>query len=192
MHNTNLKHQDSESPKYISSQWVEFAKTQKLISELLQFELDSMSEVIEEKVKNIEEVFYSLASISKGASFDDAQLDKLTNNLDQIVKNLQFQDLVTQKIENISKTLKTIQKYSEDLIKVTNDSELLDTTKISSNSQYIEQVIKERTLDEMRNNMLRNLEVLSKIDFDLISDNMISKKTDRSEVIDQEDDIELF
>ena len=37
--------------------WLEYAKTQNIISELLQFELDSLSEVVEQKVKNIQGCF---------------------------------------------------------------------------------------------------------------------------------------
>ncbi len=172
--------------------WLEFAKTQSLVSELLQFELDGLSDIVEQKVKNIEDVFYSLSSISKGDELDDAKLEKLSSNLETIVKNIQFQDLVSQKIENICNSLKILQSYSEELIDRSKENSDVDISNLLSNSMYIERIIKERTLEEMRSSMLRNLENVSKVDYDLISEKLSNKLTKQCSKDYTGDDIEIF
>ena len=131
--------------------------------------------------------FYSLTNVSKGDKLDDEKLEILSNNLDSIVKNIQFQDLVSQKIENISNSLKTLQGYSDELIRHTKDKE-----NILPNNDYIERIIRERTLEEMRSNMLRNLENVSKVGYEQISDNLSTTLSNLPSSKHDGDDIELF
>ena len=194
-HEKNDLIQENGDPKTninTAESWLEFAQTQNLISELLQFELDGLSDVIEEKVKNIEDVFYSLSSITKSKSKDDIEHDEISRNLETIVKNLQFQDLVSQKIENISNSLKTLQSYSKEVISREDRNGDVNLSNLLSNSSYIERIIKERTLEEMRSSMLNNLESISKVDYELISSKLTTTISKRC--IDEgcSDNVELF
>ncbi|MGH1349491.1 MAG: hypothetical protein ACRBBN_01600 [Methyloligellaceae bacterium] len=177
----------SETDSTDLREWISFAKTQAVTTELLQFELDALADALEYKAKFIIEAFEELV----GLMHQNPQFEKcpdVTKSMSNMVRSLQFQDIAKQKLENISDALKSVHGYANNKITHTEETHRLDTSEVLSNSDNMSQVISERTLAEMRKSMMRNLEMLSKADFEKLSH--ISCETASED--NNQDNVELF
>ena len=183
-----LRTKGGETPLYYTL--VEFAKTQSVTAELLKFELDALSETIEINTKEITDMLIKISEFANSETIGEKVSTELLKSLDQIIRSLQFQDIAEQKIKNISDTMTTMQDYSNQLA-TTTKSEQGDTSSISSNEEYIEKVISERSLEGMRSSMLTNLKSVSNADFEKISDSL-SNSILKPASQDDDSNIDLF
>ncbi len=170
-------------------EWISFAKTQAVATELLQFELDALADALEYKAKFIIEAFEELVSLMH----QNPQFEKcpdVNRSMSNMVRSLQFQDIAKQKLENISDALKSVHGYASSKITDTEESHKFDTSEVLSNSDNMHKVISERTLAEMRKSMMRNLEMLSKADYEKVSH--ISCETASDDDNQDQDNVELF
>lgn len=185
-------------PKETLYKWVKLAKSQALVIELLQLELDTLSETIETGTFSITNNFQSLTNCVKESCDDQEVINKAQTSLSKVVKSLQYQDLANQQIENISNTLATLGKTFSFLLHETVELDEKGMENLSVDEKYLSQIISERTLGEMRDRMVKNLEKISEVNAELLDDNLTKAQgdstdtpEDKSKSSDQ-DSVELF
>lgn len=191
------EHNSDGIPKDIFDKWMKLAKSQSLVLELLQLELDTLSETIESGTYSITSNFQELTRFIQNTNLSDEEKASVQNNLGKVIKGLQYQDLTSQQIENISNTLKTLGKTFEFLMQETLEFDKTGGHKLLPDEEYLNQIISERTLGEMRDRMLCNLEKISEVDAEFFAAKKMDQKKDspRKKQETQGDDdlnIELF
>ncbi len=167
--------------------WLSFAKTQAVTTELLQFELDALADALEYKAKFIIEAFEELVTLMQQNPQFSENSD-VAKSMSSMVRSLQFQDIAKQKLENISNALKSVHNYANGKINETSKIHDFNTSDVLSNTENMNQVISERTLAEMRKSMLNNLETLSKLDYERLSNISCETASEDS----NNDNVELF
>lgn len=175
-----LQNQNAEEPEETTSRgtvheshigkqalinWLSFAKTQAITTELLQFEMDALADALEFKAKAIIEAFEEIVMLMQQHPVMAENKD-VSKSLSHMVRSLQFQDIAKQKLENISDALKTVHEYANSIIIETDNEYGIDIDDVMSNEESIDRIVTDRTLAEMRKNMMKNLELLSKTDFE--------------------------
>lgn len=181
------KRPDSIESESELREWVSFAKTQALTTELLQFELDALADALEFKAKSVIEAFEDLVSLMQ-QSPQFAESEDVSQNLSNMVKSLQFQDIAKQKLENISGALQSIHGYANHKVTEVCNNYPINKSDIISDTENMDRIISDRTLAEMRKSMMKNLESLSKNDFEKLS--VVSKEETHKE--DSGTNVELF
>lgn len=171
--------EDAHISKEALLNWLSFAKTQAITTELLQFEMDALADALEFKAKAIIEAFEEIVILMKQHPAMN-ECEDVSKSLSHMVRSLQFQDIAKQKLENISEALKTVHEYANSIIIETDNDYGIDIDDVISNQESIDRLVTDRTLEEMRKNMMKNLELLSKPDYERLLE-LEGKDHDREE-----------